>query len=262
MPLRLPLQEDTAMLFPDIYRKPATQPRSTMISLSRRCRVVSQALDQAIPDPQVPLRHSDAFTLLIAVMLSAQCTDARVNKVTPALFQRAATPEEMAQLSPETVREYIATCGLTERKAASVVATSRQLVERFGGRVPASFEELESLPGVGHKTASVVMNQAFGVPAFPVDTHIFRLARLWKLSLGKTVAKVEEDLKCLFFQNQWGRLHLQMVLYGRQFCPARGCGGTCPVCKTLADEESAPPPEKSAARTASRDKGPRRHTRG
>ncbi len=207
--------------------------------LSRRCLLVRQMLDQSIPDPQVPLQHNSPFTLLIAVMLSAQCTDARVNMVTPALFQRASTPEEMAKLSAETVREYIATCGLTERKAASIVATSRLLVERFEGRVPATFEELESLPGVGHKTASVVMNQAFGFPTFPVDTHIFRLARLWKLSRGKTVEKVEEDLKRLFPQELWGRLHLQMVLYGRQFCPARGCGGTCPVCRALADEENA-----------------------
>lgn len=206
-----------------------------MIPLTHRCEIVRQTLDRVIPEPQVPLQHKDAFTLLIAVMLSAQCTDARVNKVTPALFQRASTPEEMAKLTPEIVRDYIASCGLTERKATSVVATSRQLVERFGGRVPASFEELESLPGVGHKTASVVMNQAFGIPAFPVDTHIFRLARLWKLSQGKTVSKVEEDLKSLFPQNQWGRLHLQMVLYGRQFCPARGCGGSCPVCTALAN---------------------------
>lgn len=225
-----------------------------MIPLSHRSLIVRQELDRAIPDPQVPLRHSDAFTLLIAVMLSAQCTDARVNKVTPALFQRASTAEEMAKLAPETVREYIASCGLTERKAASVVATSRQLVERFGGRVPASFEELESLPGVGHKTASVVMNQAFGVPAFPVDTHIFRLARLWKLSRGHAVAKVEEDLKRLFPEHLWGRLHLQMVLYGRQYCPARGCGGTCPVCRTLTEEERASTPKRRASRAEDEEK--------
>lgn len=208
------------------------------MTIARRSQLVRQLLDASIPEPEVPLQHRDAFTLLIAVMLSAQCTDARVNLVTPALFRRASTPEEMAALSPETVREYIATCGLSERKAASIVATSRLLTERFGGQVPHTFEELESLPGVGHKTASVVMNQAFGFPAFPVDTHIFRLARLWKLSRGNTVEKVEADLKRIFPRPTWGKLHLQMVLYGRQFCPARGCGGTCPVCRAIAREEA------------------------
>lgn len=218
------------------------------MTVSQRAQRVRQLLDETIPNPEVPLQHRDAFTLLIAVMLSAQCTDARVNKVTPALFQRASTPEEMAKLAPETIREYIATCGLTERKAASIAATSRLLVERFGGEVPHTFEELESLPGVGHKTASVVMNQAFGFPAFPVDTHIFRLARRWKLSCGNTVEKVETDLKQLFPKDSWGKLHLQMVLYGRQFCPARGCGDKCPVCSSLAARQPADSLPKEPAR--------------
>lgn len=211
---------------------------------TQRAKLVRQLLDETIPNPEVPLQHRDAFTLLIAVMLSAQCTDARVNLVTPALFQCASTPAEMAALDPQTVRKLIATCGLAERKAASIVATSRLLVERFGGRVPHTFEELESLPGVGHKTASVVMNQAFGTPAFPVDTHIYRLSRLWKLSAGNTVEKVESDLKRLYPKSCWGKLHLQMVLYGRQFCPARGCGGKCPICRTLADEEANGPRQR------------------
>lgn len=203
------------------------------MTIAQRARIVSGVLDARLPEPQIPLQHRDPFTLLVSVILSAQCTDERVNKVTPALFRRASTPEAMAALSPETVREYISSCGLSERKARNIVETSRILVEQYDGCVPNRFEELEALPGVGHKTASVVMNQAFGLPAFPVDTHIFRLARRWKLSKGGNVEKVEIDLKKIFPKDEWGKRHLQIVLYGRQFCPARGCGDLCPICSAL-----------------------------
>ncbi len=198
-----------------------------------RAVLVQEELERAFPEPEVPLHHRDAFTLLVAVMLSAQCTDARVNKVTPALFAAAPDAQTMAAMGWQEVREYIATCGLTETKARRLVETSRLLVERHGGQVPSTFEELEALPGVGHKTASVVMNQAFGHPAFPVDTHIFRLARRWGLSRGNTVEKVEADLKKLYPVSAWGKLHLQLVLWGRQCCPARGCRPSCSICHLL-----------------------------
>ena len=192
-----------------------------------------EELERGIPEPEVPLHHRDAFTLLVAVMLSARCTDARVNLVTPALFALAPDAASMAALEWQQVQPLIATCGLIEMKARRLVETARILVERYAGQVPDSFEELEALPGVGHKTASVVMNQAFGYPAFPVDTHIFRLARRWGLSRGKTVEAVEADLKKCFARDTWGKLHLQMVLWGRQYCPARGCRPACPVCARL-----------------------------
>lgn len=200
---------------------------------AQRAAIVLEEMQRAFPEPEVPLHQHDAFTLLVAVMLSAQCTDARVNQVTPALFAAAPTAEALAAMSWQEVRRYIATCGLTETKAKRLVETSRLLVERHGGQVPDSFEELEALPGVGHKTASVVMNQAFGHPAFPVDTHIFRLARRWKLSRGNTVEAVEADLKKTFARATWGKLHIQLVLWGRQYCPARGCKPTCAVCSRL-----------------------------
>lgn len=198
-----------------------------------RAALVQEELEKAFPRPEVPLHHRDAFTLLVAVMLSAQCTDARVNKVTPALFAAAPDAQTMAAMSWQEIREYIATCGLTETKARRLAETSRLLVERHGGQVPSTFEELEALPGVGHKTASVVMNQAFGHPAFPVDTHIFRLARRWGLSRGNTVEKVEADLKKLYPVSAWGKLHIQLVLWGRQNCPARGCRPPCAICRQL-----------------------------
>lgn len=200
---------------------------------SQRAAIVLDELQRAYPEPGCPLHHHDAFTLLVAVMLSAQCTDARVNMVTPALFEAAPNPEKMAAMSWQQVREYIATCGLTETKARRLVATAQQLVELHGGQVPDTFEALEALPGVGHKTAGVVMAQAFGHPAFPVDTHIFRLARRWGLSRGKTVEKVEADLKKLFPRSEWNRLHVQFVLWGREHCPARGCRPTCNICSRL-----------------------------
>ena len=192
-----------------------------------------EELERGIPEPEVPLCHHDAFTLLVAVMLSARCTDARVNTVTPALFALAPDAAAMAALEWQQVQPLIATCGLTEMKARRLVETARILVDRYGGQVPSTFEELEALPGVGHKTASVVMNQAFNYPAFPVDTHIFRLARRWGLSRGRTVEAVEADLKKCFPQESWGKLHLQMVLWGRQYCPARGCKPVCAVCARL-----------------------------
>lgn len=198
-----------------------------------RAAIVLEELERAYPQPGCPLHHHDPFTLLVAVMLSAQCTDARVNKVTPALFAAAPTPQAMAAMDWQEVREYIATCGLTQTKAKRLVETAKLLVERHNGQVPATFEELEALPGVGHKTASVVMAQAFGMSAFPVDTHIFRLARRWRLSRGKTVEAVEADLKKCFPKELWNKLHVQFVLWGREHCPARGCKPVCPVCARL-----------------------------
>ncbi len=199
----------------------------------KRAAIVLETLNSYLPEPEVPLRHHDAFTLLVAVMLSARCTDARVNEVTPALFTLAPTPEAMANTPWQDIRRIIAPCGLADTKAQRLVETSRLLLEKHGGAVPGTFAELEALPGVGHKTASVVMTQAFGHPAFPVDTHIYRLARRWQLSRGRTVEAVEKDLKALFHESTWGKLHLQIVLWGRQFCPARGCNPTCPVCSRL-----------------------------
>lgn len=203
------------------------------MSKARRAAIVAEELARAFPEPEVPLKHSDAFTLLVAVMLSAQCTDARVNLVTPGLFAAAPTAAALAAMSVPEVRALIATCGLADTKARRLVDMARLLMERHGGQVPASFEALEALPGVGHKTASVVMNQAFGYPAFPVDTHIFRLARRWGLSAGKDVVRVEMDLKRIFPEDTWGALHLRLVLWGRTYCPARGCKPTCAVCSRL-----------------------------
>lgn len=200
---------------------------------AEKAAIVLRELEKEYPEPGCPLNHTDPFTLLVAVMLSAQCTDARVNKVTSALFAAAPTPQAMVELGWERVREFIATCGLTETKAKRIVQTSALLLERHKGQVPCTFEELEALPGVGHKTASVVMTQAFGMPAFPVDTHIFRLARRWGLSRGTTVEKVEADLKKLFPKSAWNKLHVQLVLWGREHCPARGCRPSCPICTLL-----------------------------
>jgi endonuclease-3 len=186
------------------------------------------------PETPVPLDHRDAFTLLVAVLLSAQCTDARVNLVTPGLFARAATPEAMMEVPVEEIRELIRPCGLSPQKSVAIAGLSRLLVEKHGGEVPADFGALEALPGVGHKTASVVMAQAFGVPAFPVDTHIHRLAQRWKLTGGRNVVETERDLKRLFARERWNRLHLQIIFYGREYCTARGCDGTkCPLCREM-----------------------------
>ena len=201
---------------------------------SERVEVILQRLHEQYPETPIPLDHSDPFTLLIAVLLSAQCTDKKVNEVTPALFAAGPTPAAMAELDEEQILGFIRQLGLAKTKAKNVRRLAQLLLERHDGAVPQSFEELEALPGVGHKTASVVMAQAFGVPAFPVDTHIHRLAQRWGLSNGENVASTERDLKALFPETAWNRLHLQIIFYGREFCTARGCDGrVCPLCKEL-----------------------------
>ncbi len=199
-----------------------------------RASYLLDRLDQLYPETPIPLDHKDPFTLLIAVLLSAQCTDARVNTVTPALFALADNPHDMSLVPVEKVRGIIRPCGLSPRKSVAIVELSRILMEQHGGQVPQDFAALEALPGVGHKTASVVMAQAFGVPAFPVDTHIHRLARRWKLSPGKSVEQTEADLKKLFPRDRWNKLHLQIIFAGREHCTARGCHGkTCLLCREL-----------------------------
>ena len=201
----------------------------------KRARYVARELAKLYPSPPIPLNHNDPYTLLIAVLLSAQTTDKRVNLVTPALFARAKTPEAMALLDEKEILEFIRTCGLAPQKARAIKKLSQLLVENHGAQVPRTFEELEELPGVGHKTASVVMSQAFGFPAFPVDTHIHRLAARWGLSSGKNVEQTERDLKSLFPEKEWNPLHLRIIYYGREYCTARGCDGTtCPICTALA----------------------------
>lgn len=199
---------------------------------------IREQLAKLYPDPPIPLDHSDPFTLLIAVLLSAQTTDARVNKVTPGLFARAGTPAAMAKLSVEEILAEIRTCGLAPGKAKNIAALAKILMEKHGGKVPRSFEELEALPGVGHKTASVVMTQAFGHPAFPVDTHIHRLAERWGLSDGTSVEQTERDLKALFPESAWNKLHLQIIYFGREHCPALRHDLTkCPICSWAASKK-------------------------
>jgi endonuclease-3 len=222
---------------------------------------IQAILDELYPQPPIPLAHRDPFTLLIAVLLSAQTTDKRVNLVTPELFARASTPEAMARLSVAEIHAIIRTCGLAPAKAKAIHALSRILVEKHGGKVPADIEALEALPGVGHKTASVVMVQAFGRPAFPVDTHIHRLAARWGLSDGKSVEKTERDLKAAFPEESWARAHLQIIYFGREHCPARGHDlAKCRICSWAASQrriqaESARGPG-SQRRGASVAKGP------
>ena len=203
---------------------------------SQKAKTVSERLDALYPRPAIPLNHGDSFTFLVAVMLSAQCTDKRVNETTPALFARADSPQKMASLSEDEIREIIKPCGLAPTKAKNIKKMSEILCEKFGGRVPNTFEELESLPGVGHKTASVLMSQAFGVPAFPVDTHIHRLATRWGLTDGKSVEHTERDLKKIFPKEKWLDLHLQFIYYGREHCKASACKTPdkyCQLCKLL-----------------------------
>ena len=200
----------------------------------KAARIAAQ-LDTLFPRPPIPLDHQDPYTLLVSVVLSAQCTDVRVNATTPALFARAASPEAMARLPVATIERIIRPCGLAPAKAKNIRALSKLIVERHGGQVPQSFEELEALPGVGHKTASVVMAQAFGVPAFPVDTHIHRLAGRWGLSRARNVVETERDLKALFPPERWNDLHLQIIYFGRSYCPARGHDpSACPICSWAA----------------------------
>lgn len=197
-----------------------------------KTKSIEQTLELLYPETPIPLDHKDSYTLLIAVLLSAQCTDARVNTITPILFAKASTPYEMIKLSVEEIKAIIRPCGLSPRKSKAIYDLSHILINKHNGEVPESFEFLEELPGVGHKTASVVMAQAFGVAAFPVDTHIHRLAYRWKLSNGKNVEKTEKDLKRLFPKYLWNKLHLQIIFFGREYCPARGHKPeTCPICK-------------------------------
>ena len=195
---------------------------------------IISTLEDLYPETPIPLNHKDSYTLLIAVLLSARCTDERVNQVTPHLFKKADTPEKMIQMSVEDIRQIIRPCGLSPQKSKAIFGLSKILIDRHNSIVPDNFEDLEDLPGVGHKTASVVMCQAFGKDAFPVDTHIFRLLRRWKISSGKNVDKVEKDAKSCFPQKLWNKLHLQIIFFGREYCPARGhIIEKCPICNIV-----------------------------
>ena len=211
--------------------------------MTRKERVfyISGELNRIYPNPSIPLQHRDPYTLLIAVVLSAQCTDERVNRTTPDLFALADNPAAMAKLPVSRIEEVIRPCGLSNNKAKAISGLSKMLVIKHQGKVPGSFPELEALPGVGHKTASVIMVQAFGRLAFPVDTHIHRLAQRWGLSNGRNVGHTEADLKRIFPKDSWARLHLQIIYYGREFCTARGCDGTvCPICRTCYPRRKKP----------------------
>lgn len=197
-----------------------------------RAAQIHKILDDEFPEVPIPLDHKDSYTLLVAVLLSAQCTDERVNKITPLLFTKADNPYDMVKLSIEEIKEIIRPCGLSPMKSKGIYGLSKILIERYNGEVPPSFEALEALPAVGHKTASVVMSQAFDIPAFPVDTHIHRLAYRWKLSTGKNVIKTEKDLKAIFPEESWNKVHLQFIFFGRKYCPARGHQPLqCPICR-------------------------------
>ena len=208
---------------------------------AERIEFIDRRLDELYPDPHVPLDHQDPFTLLVAVLLSAQCTDERVNQVTPSLFELADNPLDMAGHSADAIREIIKPCGLSPQKSKAIRRLSEILIEEHGGEVPRDFEALERLPGVGHKTASVVMAQSFGVPSFPVDTHIHRLAQRWGLTRGRNVVETERDLKRVFRKDRWNDLHLQIIFYGREFCTARGCNGlVCEICTTCYPDRKHP----------------------
>ena len=211
------------------------------LSKAARVELILPRFQCFYPQPPIPLLHKDAYTLLIAVLLSAQCTDARVNTVTPALFALADNPYDMAKVPVEKIQEIIRPCGLSPQKSKAISVLSKMLVEEHGGKVPEDWDALERLPGVGHKTASVVMSQGFGHPAFPVDTHIHRLAQRWGLTTGKNVVQTEKDLKRLFPESSWNALHLQIIYYGREFCSARGCDGTvCDICRTCYPNRKKP----------------------
>ena len=208
---------------------------------SERIEFIDRRLDELYPDPPVPLDHQDPFTLLVAVLLSAQCTDQRVNQVTPSLFELADNPFDMAGHSADSIRAIIKPCGLSPQKSKAIRRLSEILIEEHGGEVPQDFDALERLPGVGHKTASVVMAQSFGVPSFPVDTHIHRLAQRWGLTRGRNVVETERDLKKVFRKDRWNDLHLQIIFYGREFCTARGCNGlVCEICTTCYPDRKYP----------------------
>lgn len=214
---------------------------------AERVDYILKRLQELYPDPPIPLDHTDAYTLLVAVLLSAQCTDERVNQVTPALFDMANNPADMAEIDVETIRSVIRPCGLSPQKSKAISVLSRMLLDEHDGEVPADMEALERLPGVGHKTASVVMAQAFGVPSFPVDTHIHRLAQRWGLTSGKSVVQTERDLKRLFPEESWNDLHLQIIYYGREHCTARGCDGrVCEICRTCYPNRKHPKKTRKA----------------
>lgn len=198
-----------------------------------RASKIHQILESEFSEVPIPLNHKDPYTLLVAVLLSAQCTDERVNKITPLLFSKADNPYDMVKMNVEEIKSIIRPCGLSPMKSKGIYGLSKILIEEYDGQVPEDMEALEKLPAVGHKTASVVMSQAFGVPAFPVDTHIHRLAYRWKLSTGKNVKQTEKDLKSCFPIESWNKIHLQIIFFGRKYCPARGHNPrTCPICKT------------------------------
>ena len=210
----------------------------TRLSAKQKAAEIAKILEELYPETPIPLQHYNPYTLLVAVVLSAQCTDERVNKVTPILFDRASTPEDMMTVPVSEIEAIIRPCGLSPRKSLAIAELSRILTEQHHGEVPQTFAALEALPGVGHKTASVVMSQAFGFPAFPVDTHIHRLAYRWGLSTGKSVEKTEADLKKLFPEDQWNKLHLRIIYFGRQYCPARGHDpAKCPICSLYGRKE-------------------------
>lgn len=214
---------------------------------AERVDFIQRRLQDLYPDPPIPLDHSDPYTLLVAVLLSAQCTDERVNQVTPELFAMARTPAAMAEIEVETIRSVIRPCGLSPQKSKAIATLSRILLDEHDGEVPRDMDALERLPGVGHKTASVVMAQAFGVPSFPVDTHIHRLAQRWGLTSGKSVVQTERDLKRLFPEEAWNALHLQIIYYGREHCTARGCDGrVCEICRTCFPDRVHPKKTRKA----------------
>ena len=208
---------------------------------AERAKLVSKILNDYYPETPVPLDHSSVYTLLIAVLLSAQCTDERVNKVTPYLFKLASSPEAMSKISQQKIYEIIKPCGLGPKKSSAILELSNILVDKFSGKIPQDINELEKLPGVGHKTASVVISQGFGIPAFPVDTHIHRLAQRWGLTKGKNVVQTEKDLKKLFPKSDWNKLHLQIIFWGREFCQARECFGIkCEICSSCFPKRTKP----------------------
>jgi len=208
---------------------------------AERAELISKILNEHYPETPVPLDHSSVYTLLIAVLLSAQCTDERVNKVTPLLFDMASSPEAMSKISQQKIYEIIKPCGLGPKKSSAILELSNILIDKFSGQVPQDIDDLEKLPGVGHKTASVVISQGFGIPAFPVDTHIHRLAQRWGLTKGKNVVHTEKDLKKLFPINDWNKLHLQIIFWGREFCQARECYGIkCAICKSCFPKRTKP----------------------
>ena len=213
----------------------------TKMKKSEKAKIVIKILDKFYPETPIPLNHDNVYTLLIAVLLSAQCTDERVNKITPKLFSIAPDPKSMSRLTIKNIYRIIKPCGLGPQKSKAIKELSNILIDKFNGEVPSTFEELEQLPGVGHKTASVVMSQGFGIPAFAVDTHIHRLAQRWGLTNGKNVKQTEKDLKNIFPEETWNKLHLQIIFWGREYCSARSCYGLdCKICKTCYPKRKKP----------------------